>query len=47
MSPAVEGGLDALLGRIEARLLAWGHTLATPGADGGGAWTPAESRFGA
>jgi hydrogenase maturation protease len=47
VGPAVARGLDALLERIAARLLAWGHTLATPRADVGGASTPAESGVGA
>ena len=47
VSPAVERGLEALLEGIAARLLAWGHTLATPRADAGGAWTPAEGGVGA
>ena len=46
VSPAVERGLDALLERIAARLLTWGHTLATPRAVGD-AWTRAESGAGA
>jgi hydrogenase maturation protease len=47
VGPAVERGLDALLERIAARLLAWGHTLATPRAEVGGASTPVESGVGA
>jgi hydrogenase maturation protease len=47
VGPAVERGLDALLERIAARLIAWGHTLATPRAEVGGASTPAESGVGA
>jgi hydrogenase maturation protease len=46
VSPAVERGLGALLEGITARLLAWGHTPATPRADAGGAWAPAESVLG-
>ena len=46
VSPAVERGLDALLERVAARLLAWGHTLAMPHADLGAASTPAESSVG-
>lgn len=47
LSPVVARGLDDLLERIASRLLAWGHTLATPRADVGGASTPAESGVGA
>jgi hydrogenase maturation protease len=47
VSRAVEDGLDALLERIVARLLAWGHTLATPRTDVDTAWTPSEGGVGA
>jgi hydrogenase maturation protease len=43
VSPALERGLDALLESIAARLLAWGHKLATPCADVGSAATCVES----